>query len=280
MDKAVVLARRGLLDALEALQSHLSSIVLVGAQAIYMHLGSDDSPLAPFTTDGDLVMDPVLLAGDPLIESALKAHGIAPLVDFQGNRVIGSWTTEDGVAIDLMVPAALAGQGRAKSRGVDLPPHGRHDMRRTRGLEGALVEHEVLRLDSYEDSDVRYFDIRVAGPGALLVAKLHKVADRLEGAGNRLSNKDAHDIYRLLRRFETEDLAARLTKLASESLSLDATLTAIQILSTDFSDPESIGSKMAGEAEKGLGDPDNVALSTSILTNQLVRALATQIQLP
>ena len=35
------LARTGLLDALGALDAHLDALVIVGAQAIYLHTGSD-----------------------------------------------------------------------------------------------------------------------------------------------------------------------------------------------------------------------------------------------
>ena len=40
MTDEVIMARTGLLDALEALQSHLDALVIVGAQAIYLHTGS------------------------------------------------------------------------------------------------------------------------------------------------------------------------------------------------------------------------------------------------
>lgn len=46
-------AREVLLDALEALGPHRSSLVLVGAQAIYLHTGEADIAVAPFTTDAD-----------------------------------------------------------------------------------------------------------------------------------------------------------------------------------------------------------------------------------
>lgn len=50
---AVTLARRGLLDALEAHEKHRDALVLVGAQAIYFHTGEADVALAAYTTDGD-----------------------------------------------------------------------------------------------------------------------------------------------------------------------------------------------------------------------------------
>lgn len=40
MTDEVTMARTGLLDALEALESHLDALVIVGAQAIYLHTGT------------------------------------------------------------------------------------------------------------------------------------------------------------------------------------------------------------------------------------------------
>jgi hypothetical protein len=71
------MARAGLLDALEALQAHLDALVIVGAQAIYLHTGSTQVALAEHTTDGDLALDPELLSPDPLIEDAMTSAGFA-----------------------------------------------------------------------------------------------------------------------------------------------------------------------------------------------------------
>ena len=61
-DPLYVTARDVLLDALEALGPHRSSLVLVGAQAIYLHTGEAGIAVAPFTTDADMVIDPEGLA--------------------------------------------------------------------------------------------------------------------------------------------------------------------------------------------------------------------------
>jgi hypothetical protein len=41
-DPEYIAARRVLLDALEALGAHRKAVVLVGAQAIYLHVGEGD----------------------------------------------------------------------------------------------------------------------------------------------------------------------------------------------------------------------------------------------
>lgn len=53
-----VLARSVLLDALEALGTHLDAVILVGAQAIYLHTGDADLNVPPTTTDADLALAP------------------------------------------------------------------------------------------------------------------------------------------------------------------------------------------------------------------------------
>lgn len=50
-DPEYVAARRVLLDALEALRDQLDAIVLVGAQAIYVHTGAAEFAVAEYTTD-------------------------------------------------------------------------------------------------------------------------------------------------------------------------------------------------------------------------------------
>ena len=67
-----VAARRALLDALDALADHLDALVLVGAQAIYIHTGDADVAIATSTKHGDLVVNPDVLRDDPLLEQAME----------------------------------------------------------------------------------------------------------------------------------------------------------------------------------------------------------------
>jgi hypothetical protein len=50
-----------LLDALDALGDQRDAVVLVGAQAIYLHTGAAELAVAEFTTDSDLGIDPSAL---------------------------------------------------------------------------------------------------------------------------------------------------------------------------------------------------------------------------
>ena len=52
-DPLYVRARSALLDAVDALAEQLDAVVLVGAQAVYLHTGDADFATAEYTTDAD-----------------------------------------------------------------------------------------------------------------------------------------------------------------------------------------------------------------------------------
>lgn len=74
-DPLYVLARRVLLDALEKLEQHRERLILVGAQAIYLHTGEAEYPAAEFTTDGDIAIDPSGLKPAPRLDQLLTDAG-------------------------------------------------------------------------------------------------------------------------------------------------------------------------------------------------------------
>jgi hypothetical protein len=205
-DPLYVVARAALLDALDGLGAQRDAVVLVGAQAIYLHTGDSNIAVPAFTSDGDLAIEPARLKPQPrLAEALLKAH-------FRPGDQPGSWLCERtvrGVAtaipVDLMVPETVAGAGRRAAR---LGEHGDRVGRRARGLEGALVDYDSRRLEALDPDDRRSFEIRVASPSALLVAKLHKLAERAqEPAAKRAKDKDALDVLRILRAIPIPTLA-------------------------------------------------------------------------
>ncbi len=93
-----------------------------------------------------------------------------------------------------MVPEALAGPG---TRGARLGAHGKRAARRAKGLEAALVDRERRTVVALPPTDERSREIWIAGPAALVVAKLHKIGERV-GAQDRARDNDALDLYRLL----------------------------------------------------------------------------------
>lgn len=241
----------------------------MGAQAIYLHTGSTQIALAEYTTDGDVAVDPDLLSSEPLVEEAMRAAGFTP---DPRSSAIGSWISPRGVPVDLIVPEAVAGAGR---RGARIPPHDAKAMRRSRGIEATLVDNSKMVIGALDPIvDPREFQVSVAGPTALLVAKLHKIHDRVE-TPSRLDNKDAHDIYRLLRAVDTDVFVGVIGLLLSTSVSAQVTSEAINHLGELFTrGPNARGSVMAGAAEKLVGDPAAVAESVALLTQDLLDALA------
>jgi hypothetical protein len=61
-DPLYVRARTALLDAVGALHAHRHALVLVGAQAIYLHTGDADLAVAEYTTHADFTVSPADLA--------------------------------------------------------------------------------------------------------------------------------------------------------------------------------------------------------------------------
>jgi hypothetical protein len=263
-----VAARAALLDALAALDAHRDAVILIGAQAIYLHTGEAPVSLAPYTKDADLAIDARSLSGDPRIEQAMIAAGF--VLDPQA-RQPGTWLSSIGVPVDLMVPEALSGpRGR---RGARIPPHAQNATRRAVGLEGAIVDNEIRQIHALDPVDPRTFDIRVAGPAALLVSKLFKISERREDP-RRLNDKDAHDVYRLLVACSTRDLAGAFGRLLSNDLAGSVTAEALGFLRELFAASSgALGSVMAGRAETGVGTPNIVAASAAALAADLLDAL-------
>ncbi|HLG20736.1 MAG TPA: hypothetical protein VI895_13100 [Bdellovibrionota bacterium] len=91
------------------------------------------------------------------------------------------------------------------------------------------VEEAQKTISSLEKSDAREYTIAVAGPGALLVAKLHKISDRINQPG-RQNDKDALDILRLLQTFSAKELADRFQLLLGDEMSAAVTKSALEHL--------------------------------------------------
>ncbi len=116
-----------------------------------------------------------------------------------------------------------------------LPGQHRSTARRTVGLELALIDAAHMRLTALEPSDPRSVDLRVAGPAALIVAKLVKLEERMGGPRpERVLTKDAADILRLLRYTDAVAIGARLRSLAVESTAAPVIETSLAFLSNQL----------------------------------------------
>ncbi|MBU4556802.1 MAG: hypothetical protein KJ747_08030 [Actinobacteria bacterium] len=279
-----IVARRALLDALEALEGHKDALVLVGAQAIYLHTGAAQFAVAEFTTDGDVAIDPRLLSGDPEIASAMRKAKFF-LDERDGRELVGVWASMREIAgipakvtVDLLVPEALGGAGRRAAR---VPQHEKGSMLKVHGLEAALVDNSVMGIGALEVTDARSFAMKVAGPTALLISKTIKLSERVaagaleRGRPDRVKPKDALDVLRLLQAIPSARLAEGFAGLLADETAGPVTSEALGELPSLFGDSDSAGSQLAAEAAAP-EPPEVIAASCAALCRELLGALREQ----
>jgi hypothetical protein len=128
-----------------------------------------------------------------------------------------------------------------------------------------------LALDA---ADTRSFLVAIAGPTALLIAKLHKVAERVtERDQRRLDDNDALDVLRLLQATDTSVLAATVLHLLETDVARVITREALGVLNDHFTDARAAGPQMAGRAAGVLMPADEVAQSCAALASDLLHAI-------
>jgi hypothetical protein len=231
--------------------------------------------VAPFTIDGDIAIDPTVILSTPALEAVLTDAGFT-LGSQPGSwsRVVSVGGRDVKVDVDFMVPEAAApGEG---TRGVDLLGHSRKATRRVPGLEAALVDHGVLEIAAFEPADLRKISLEVAGPGALVIAKVHKIADRVASArGARTQvDKDAGDIYRLMQATDVPEMVACFQAAMHADVSRPATEFAVEQLGELFGRSGSQGVEMAIRAIGVGGEaPDTIRSVATAYASALLRGL-------
>lgn len=245
-DPIMIAARRVLMDALVALSEHREAIVLIGAQAVYHHTGSINLPIAPYTSDADVALNPQILGHEPEIAAALLAAHFVP----GPNANPGEWSTSESVGtlkieipIDILVPESMV-PGRRSAR---LQGHDPSSARRAAGIEAAIVDNSWTDLRALDPCDDRILRCRVAGPSALLVAKAHKISDRLEPGISplRQNDKDALDVYRIALAVPMSEMEPVFRALLNDPRSAITTANGIELLVKLFGARRSPGTVMA-----------------------------------
>lgn len=116
--------------------------------------------------------------------------------------------------------------------------------------------------------------MRVAGSAAMLVSKLFKLGERAGSSPDRLENKDAHDVFRILQGTGIRQLVQRYRQLLDSDVSSDVAVDAMGYLNELFATgPTAVGSMMAGRAETGVGEPEIVSQQVALLARELLAAL-------
>lgn len=261
-DPLYVAARRVLLDALEDLQDHRDAIIIVGAQAVYLRTGDANVGVAEYTTDGDLAVNSDRLASRPLLEEVMgrrfeHAQGSGSAVE------PGIWTQTVDVGgqqvkipVDLIIPSGIAPP--AGTRGARLGEHGKRAARKSSGIEVAIVDNDYLVVGALDPADTRRVEVPVAGPTAMLVAKAHKIGDRLARADrpDRLIDKDAADVYRLMQTTPPSVVNAVLDELGDDQRIAGPAAHGMELLRQQFGAPHAPGIEMAVRALR-LGVPED-----------------------
>lgn len=269
-----IAARRVLLDAAEALAEQSEALILVGAQAVYLHSGDADIPVAIFTADADIGIDRDRLSADPHIEDVMRGAGF-DLGPVASRRQPGTWLRSivvDNVSItipvDLLIPSQYSDPG-PPSRGGRIPPHDRMATRKILGIELALEDNDLMLIESLEQADGRSVRMRVAGPVALLVAKAYKIRDRATDTGpDRQSFKDAADVIRLMRTTDTSKTSATFTRLLDheDPRIADTAQEGLSLLSSQFGRARGVGISWAQRALEGALPASTIeALATAFM---------------
>ncbi len=237
-------ARRVLLDALEALVEHRKSIVVVGAQAVYLHAGSSELAISPYTKDADLAINPMQLSHSPEIFHTMTSAGFELLE----NGSPGQWTKsiELGgntvhIPVDLMVPSSFV--TRQSRRSAKLDGHNKRVARKVDGIEAVLIDNGLKIISGLESNDCRQIAVSVAGPASLIIAKSYKIHER-QHSQNRFVDKDALDVYRLIQSISSEDIVTGLLKVLNDSKSHEMASTGIRYFVELFSTKRAAGLRM------------------------------------
>ncbi|MFG2716208.1 hypothetical protein ACGFX2_37610 [Streptomyces goshikiensis] len=261
-DQLTVVARRVLLDGLVALSPHLEALTVVGAQAVYLRTPDAAIRNSPFTSDGDLSIDPALLEDQPLLDASLREAGFTLKKDSEPGLWERKETVGDQVVpveLDLLIPRQLSPKNGRRSAKV--PPHGTMSARWIEGLEVAAVDRSPLAVGSLDPADDRSIAVNVAGPAALLVAKAFKITDRISQAvkrPDRLTDKDAGDVLRIMMTTNARKVSDTFTVLRNDPRVGDVAADGLEKLRQLFGGRATPGVDMAVKALAGSLEEDRV----------------------
>lgn len=139
-----------------------------------------------------------------------------------------------------------------------------------------------MNLKSLDKSDPRQVEVNVAGPAALIVAKMHKIYERIserEQPGRRRIDKDAADVIRLMQATQAGHVALSVKQLMANSLTHDVTAQAINQLDPLFGSVRGEGVRMAVRALEIAMPAERVEQLSRIYVRQLLDSLENTMQL-
>ncbi|CAN5855977.1 hypothetical protein BH23ACT4_BH23ACT4_14010 [soil metagenome] len=108
-----------------------------------------------------------------------------------------------------------------------------------------------MTITALDPKDEQAVTVDVAGPTALLVAKLHKIGERIaqvEARPDRVIAKDAADSYRLMLHLGADAAIDRIESLLEHPTAGPSTRTALGYLRALFNAPAAVGVRLAVQA--------------------------------
>jgi hypothetical protein len=135
-----------------------------------------------------------------------------------------------------------------------------------------LVDRSPLTVVALDPTDQRSVVVNVAGEAALLVAKLHKLGDRLQRP-DRLQAKDAGDVYRLFDNVDSIAMASRMRSLLDDERSARTAQRALEFGDTLFDGPRAIGIELALTALRGVLPCETVSTTVTAYWRSLAELL-------
>ncbi len=119
-------------------------------------------------------------------------------------------------------------------------------------------------ITGLDPTDDRTVTTEIAGVAALLVAKAHKIHDRVAEPGRRrILDKDAGDIFRLMQTSDVVAIRQTLSELLAHPMAGDVTAIGLRHLLDLFSRPASKGTLMAIDSFRSAVPAERVVTITN-----------------
>ncbi len=247
---SIALVKAGLLFVAVKLGDLLDEIVVVGgvvpsllidqARAQERHVG---------TTDLDLAFALTILDDERYRDLAQRFRdaGFAPATKADGKTARQTWQLDGKlgrITVDFLIPRSSKADPRRLLQDLEKD----FAAIRTRGLEVAFLDRVPADLEGVTiEGDHAARTIHVAGVAAMLVLKAFAFA-------NRGAEKDAYDLFYLVRETGAEQVATTLARYTIHADVGEDVRAALEILKRDFTDPDGVG---AGSVARFLGDDAN-----------------------
>ncbi len=218
-------------------------IVLVGGLVPSLLIDRDQEAPHVGTTELDLGLALALLDQERYreVSQRLRDAGFSPDANEDGQLTRQRWRIDEAT-VDFLIPPADSSRRGGSIQNLE----GDFAALVTPGLDLAFQDREKRTLEGRTiRGEKAKRDIWVCGPGAFVVLKALAF-------GNRGENKDAYDLYYVMKNFggRLSDVASRLKPL----LGAPEAQTTLQILNRDFRDPDAVGPRRV--AEFLTGGPD------------------------